>query len=445
MGISQTSRRVQRTGRATPCVVETFERRVLMSGTPVPVGDASEFRVNVETAADQGTYGDRTLATDASGNFVVAWKSNTTGAAGVYARRYDESGRPLGGEMRVGTGTGMYPSVAMNAGGRFVVLAQSLVRNKTVQVARLYDEAGGFVREVSCGALGSPKVGMAGDGSFVVAGQRAEGLYFNVFAQRFTSTGEKLGAEFRVNDFTSGDQSVPSVAVDGQGNFLVAWQSRDQDGSEWGVYAKRYDALGRAESGEFRVNAGVDGSQLGPSAVLLPGGGFAVAWTDRPVGAVYSSSGDIRLRRSDGATFQDERTVNSYTDGQQISPSLAVDASGNATVVWHSQNLDGSGAGVYGQQYDPAGQPAGWEFRLNSHTDNEQAWASVAAQPNGRFVAAWTSTGQDNTDGSQGVYARLFQPPASLTAPSFSATAITDASAEEEQVGTSSVVDLIAT
>ncbi len=39
------------------------------------------------------------------------------------------------------------------------------------------------------------------------------------------------------------------------GGFLVAWSSAGQDGSENGVYARRFDDTGAAQGGEFRVNS----------------------------------------------------------------------------------------------------------------------------------------------------------------------------------------------
>ncbi len=44
---------------------------------------------------------------------------------------------------------------------------------------------------------------------------------------------------FQVNS-TTNNQAAPAVAMDSTGDFVVAWQSQGQDGSNYGVYAKRY-------------------------------------------------------------------------------------------------------------------------------------------------------------------------------------------------------------
>jgi hypothetical protein len=56
------------------------------------------------------------------------------------------------------------------------------------------------------------------------------------------------GGEFQVNTYTTNDQRVPAVAVDGQGNFVVAWQSYSSSGTDTSyssIQAQRYDALFR--------------------------------------------------------------------------------------------------------------------------------------------------------------------------------------------------------
>ena len=76
-----------------------FGQRYASSGAPL----GGEFRVNTYTTNSQ--YGP-SVAGDAAGNFVVAWKSCRTAVAyGVFGQRYASSGAPLGPEFRVNTFT----------------------------------------------------------------------------------------------------------------------------------------------------------------------------------------------------------------------------------------------------------------------------------------------------------------------------------------------------
>jgi hypothetical protein len=86
-----------------------------------------EFRVNTYTPHLQGSPA---VASDSSGNFVVVWASVFQDGAsyGVFGQRYDSTGAPLGPEFRVNTYTTNWqyrPAVAVDASGNFVVVWRS--------------------------------------------------------------------------------------------------------------------------------------------------------------------------------------------------------------------------------------------------------------------------------------------------------------------------------
>src|SRR5688572_27029592 len=87
-----------------------------------------------------------------------------------------------------------------------------------------------------------------------------------------------LGPESRANTTTEGDQSMAAVASDDDGDFVVAWASRGQDGSGLGVYAQRYAATGTPLGGEFLVNTTTAGDQYAPSVAMDADGDFVIAW-----------------------------------------------------------------------------------------------------------------------------------------------------------------------
>ena len=94
------------------------------------------------------------------------------------------------------------------------------------------------------------------DGGFVVTwtslGQ--DGSSSGVYGQRYDAFGNALGNEFKVNTNVTDIQAWPSVAALADGGFAVTWQSYGQDGSGYGIYGQRYDALGNLAGGEFRIN-----------------------------------------------------------------------------------------------------------------------------------------------------------------------------------------------
>jgi Ca2+-binding RTX toxin-like protein len=88
-----------------------------------------------------------------------------------------------------------------------------------------------------------------------------------------------VGGEFRVNDTTLAAQEVPSVTGLADGGFLVAWESNGQDGSGYGVYARRYDGAGTPVGGEFLLAEISAGDQRSVVVSARPDGGFVASWT----------------------------------------------------------------------------------------------------------------------------------------------------------------------
>ena len=59
--------------------------------------------------------------------------------------------------------------------------------------------------------------------------------------RRYAASGVAQGGEFRVNLYATGDQRYPSVAVDFDGDAVIAWESlRDSVGSGFGVFARQF-------------------------------------------------------------------------------------------------------------------------------------------------------------------------------------------------------------
>jgi hypothetical protein len=325
-----------------------FGRRFTSAGSPL----GGEFRVNTYTSNAQATPA---VASDSSGNFVVVWGSSLQDGSGygVVGQRFDSSATPLGPEFIVNvytTGAQSKPSVASDASGNFVVVWQAIGI-----VCRLYDSVGSPIggefraNTYTTNPPSNPSVASDSSGNFVVVWQTLfeDGFLTGVFGQRFDAVGSALGVEFRANTFTSTDQFLANVSRGANGTFVVVWQSFAQEGSGFGVFGQRYDAAGVPLGGEFRANTTTTGSQSGAVAAVSAAGDFIVVWqSPQP----EDSSGGVFGQRYDtaGTPIGGEFLVNAYTSGGQISPSVAAEAGGRFVVVWQSNAQDGSGYGIFG-------------------------------------------------------------------------------------------------
>ena len=375
-----------------------------------------ETRVNT-TTADIQTIGPnvaQSIATDADGNFVVVWASNLQdgSAYGIYAQRHAADGSALGSEFQVNTTSAdnqINPAVAMDAAGNFVVTWASNLQDGSGYgvYAQRFDAAGTaqgaefLVNTTTAGGQSGPAIAISTSGDFVItwtgSGQDPDASS-GIYAQRYDAGGVAQGGEFRVNSYTLGTQQLASAAMDAAGNFVVTWASLGQDGDNYGVYGQRFDATGAAQGAEFRVNTTTANSQLYHDVAMLADGRFAVAFQSRNADGSF----EVGLQRYDvdGSAVGGEIRVNTSTvsAAQQPIPSLAVDASGNLTVVWNSA-ADGSGTAVVARRLDWSGTALGAEFQVNTTTAGDQLYPEAVAQPGGGLLVAWGGNGDGDASG----------------------------------------------
>jgi hypothetical protein len=119
------------------------------------------------------------------------------------------------------------------------------------------------------------------EGDFVVVwqdNQGEDGDYPGVFGQRFSSAGVRRGFEFQVNSYTTSYQLMPDVAVERGGNFMVVWHSYEQDDSYFGLFSKLYRSDGTELTGEFQVTLFTSSDQRSGSVAVDHQGEAIVAW-----------------------------------------------------------------------------------------------------------------------------------------------------------------------
>jgi len=327
------------------------------------------------------------------------------------------SAAPVDDEFRVNTHTTRnqrFPAVAMAASGNFVITWDSQPAGSEYDVyAQRYDRRGNplgsefQVNTYTADHQWASAVAMDASGNFVItwASHQQDGSDWGVYAQRYDRRGNRLGSEFQVNTYTTSHQSAPAVAMDASGNFVITWHSYQQDGSGYGVYAQRYDRRGNRLGSEFQVNTYTADHQAAPAAAIDASGNFVITWhSHKQVGCRY----DIYAQRYDrtGNPLGSEFQVNTFTIRMQYRPAVAMAASGNFVITWDSQRHVGSDYCVYAQRYDRRGSPLGSEFQVNTYTADRQVAPAAAMAASGNFVITWESYQQDGSD--YGVYAQRY-------------------------------------
>ncbi len=289
-------------------------QRYNAAGTP----QGSEFQVNTYTTSAQRFP---SVAMDADGDFVAVWMSNGSGGTdaafySIQGQRFNAAGTSQGSQFQVNTYTTdnqFFPRVALDADGDFVVVWQS-------------------------------------NGS---SGTDTDG--FSIQGQRYNAAGTSQGSQFQVNTYTTAGQVFPAVARDADGDFVVVWQSDGSSGTDSSVYSvqgQRFGAAGAAQGSQFQVNTYTTGAQSVPMVAMDADGDFVVVWHSDGSGGTDTSDESIQGQSfgaagtSQGSQFQ----INTYTTISQRLPSVAMDADGDFVTVWQSFGSGGTDTSFYSVQ-----------------------------------------------------------------------------------------------
>jgi hypothetical protein len=326
------------------------------SGSP---GPSSTFRVNSIGGGDQENPQVSLLN---NGGAAFVWQGGQQGFQRIFARFTSTNGLFLGGDIQVNTfdsNSQINPVIATLANGNVVVAWASF---NQVSPTSLQD----------------------------------------VYAQMLSPTGQKIGSEFLVNQFTSFNQRNPAIAALSDGRFVLVWVSEQQNASDApgdtaatsgsasvDVYGRIFSADGTPVGGEFLVNSGTNICSS-PHVAAGSMGNLMVVWGERPRSRDPNGWDILGRTFSNAGLGGTPRYINTTRFGDQYLPVISWDGA-DYLVAWTSLGQDGSREGVFGQFLHDDGSPDRGEFRLNTTWVSQQMQPAVGSDGNGSFLAVWTS------------------------------------------------------
>ncbi|MCR4378843.1 MAG: hypothetical protein NUV50_12215, partial [Rhodospirillales bacterium] len=284
----------------------------LFGMTTTTTTPGAEILVNTTTANGQVNPEVVQLS---NGDLLVVWQTTESDGAhfDIVGQRLNSSGTKLGGEFTInqtGVNTGLNSSrlpdiTALKDGGFAVVWDDDGTDgNGNASMLRIFDANGTGGSQIVANTTTTswqeyPHVAQLGNGNIVVTwhGTVSGGSGYDVAAQVFDASGNKLGGEILVNATTASSQSGPQISALDGGGFVVVWHS-DQNGNS-DVYAQRFDANGAKLGTEFLVNSTSSTTQISASVTDTYDGGFIVTWSDHAT--LADGRGDIYSKRFDSA------------------------------------------------------------------------------------------------------------------------------------------------
>ena len=337
------------------------------------------------------------VAQNPAGNFIITWQDERNGNYDIYAQRYNSAGITLGSNFKVNDDTGtagqFYPDIAVCGAGDFIITWYDQRNGNYDIYVQRYDPSGTLLGsnykvndDTGSASQALPAIGSDSEGNFVIIWQDYRNGHWDVYAQRYNSSGTPLDANSKVNDDAGTTvQAAPDIAMDGSGNFVITWHD-DRDGS-FDVYAQRYNSAGTPLSSNFKVNDDAGTADQGHPAISVNGSGnFILTWHDG-----RDDNDDVYVQRYDpsGTPLDANFKVNDDPGtATQDHPAIAADGSGNFIVTWHDERNENED--IYAQRCNSSGTPLGANFKVNDDPGTTyQREPAVAADGSGNFIITW--------------------------------------------------------
>lgn len=338
-----------------------------LAGGPVPNGAA----FSLSTCAQCPSSRPR-LAALANGGFLALWQMTNGGALpGVWRRFFNFKGNPTGGPVQV-VQTPL-PSqydgdVAVNAAGSMVAVWSTLANRTT-----------------------------------------------DVWAQRFNSRGQPLGAAIQVSDNTVDgptppDDVLPSVAVAKDGSFTVAWIRDVPPLEPQAVWARRFGPTGTALGPELQVSSGLVAA-VRPSLCTDSLGRTVAAWTNVDTSDPFEQSSFGVSRRHilpTGGFLPPTAEAVAVPPLARLStyPALNCGATGGTfAMVWQSDQPPAAGrTDILLQRFTQLGRAIGVPRLVNLVTDQDQVYPAITQDSAGSLVIVW----YNGKSGAESVSGRRF-------------------------------------
>jgi len=342
--------------------------------------------------------------------FTIAWRDNKAGTFDIAARGFNIDGSQRIPDFTVNpttSGDQFKLDIGASASGGFVVVYEDdrdgndfydiYMRGFNSDGSQLFSDR--KVNSDSSGQQRDPAIAMAPDGSFVIVYEddRDGNGVNDIFMRGFNSDGSQRFSDRKVNSDSSGQQHQPAVAIDQNGDFVVAWQD-DKDGNGYyEILMRGFNSNGSQRFSDRVANGESAGDQRLPAIAMAPNGEFAVAWVWFDEG-VYARgfNPDGSERFADVQVYDNPLGPGGLLIMFDVELAMANDRA--FAITWTTENYldvpaeyDSYVAGFNGD-----GTPRFSRLPVSPNKNGPQTHADVAMNSLGEFVVTWQDDSDEN-------------------------------------------------
>lgn len=317
----------------------------ISSYTPVPTPTVLPSKID-EIILGSSTK--NAVKIDSNGNYIIAYLKQYSDSTGkpqydLYFSKYSSTGKVINSDIKINAPSDSYKgqiNISINPSGNFMICWYN---------------------------------GKGSDG-------QGEGIYSQYYDSNASAISNVLKTANTSSNFYSRSffTEVIKVIADESGNYNILW-------NDTGIFSKKYNYKGDIIASEKKLQdvSSLDLIQSNNKYLNLDS-------SSEIIGYSYSLDG-IKDK-----TFQVNTYVNDIQGNQKIKP-----FNNGFITTWQSQYQDGNYNGIYAQMFDSNYNKIGGEFLVNTTTQGDQITPNIAVDKDGSFIISWLGDGKD-------IYAQRF-------------------------------------
>ncbi len=381
------------------------ERQSVQSGsgytrTAATISVLDDIAISESVAPARFDQADADIVGLSDSGWLVVWDDDRDGVRKIFWQRYSLSGAPSGSNVLIaGSVVGadyVEPRIETDTLGRVYLFyrdrTNGLIYGSRYSSSLAIDIPTYLVNDTAGDAFAGPfDIAVYPNGRVVVTWEEYVSEGSGIRARIVSSTGTFVTAPMPVNsDVGSVSHWVPSVAVEPNAGFLVAWEDYRNGNAD--IYTRLFDGTGAPLGTEFSPVPSPFGvsDQYTPQVTFLTTDQYAVGWVDLRLGQdIY-----VQIFNTNTGLVGANRLV-SAGDGVTAHWDLdmSADPAGRLAAAWASFAAESD---IVAQRFDIAANPIDTPAVHNSAAAGQRWSPAIAYSGQVRYAVVWSEvlTGQ---------------------------------------------------
>ena len=232
----------------------------------------------------------------------------------------------------------------------------------------------------NAGSASSPQIAIDANGNALAVWMQSDGTRDNIWSNRY-SAGTGWGTAALIETDNAGAYN-PQIAIDANGNALAVW--KQSDGTRDNIWSNRYTA-GTGWGTAVLIETDNAGTAAFPKIAMDANGNALVVWRqfDGTRDNIWSN------RYTDGTGWGTAALIETDNAASASGPQIAIDTNGNALAVW--QQAGGTGESIWSNRYTAG---IGWGTAAVIQINAGPAYSpQIAIDASGNALAVWWQSG----------------------------------------------------